>query len=401
MPQLPTSTAEAYGAEDEVKEYRQEEESDEEIDVVNDIKDDLIKEDGPELRKPAFDGYFGSKGIKRVPFNDIPPYYPRPVFPPPGIHVNGPPRPRHPEAFPPTTTQLHFPVNRRVERPHIERVPWPPSRPPPPVLPPPMLPPPWELDHRLPRPPLFSLPFGYPMMPPGMPPHPPQEMIRPHVKKPLNAFLLFMKQHRQEVAAEFTLKESSAINQILGKRWQALDKSEQAKYYEMAREQRERHMELYPGWSARENYNHAPRKRRKRRDKGSEPATKKCRARFGLNQVESWCQPCRRKKKCIRFLEGTAGENAEAPPQEQIEHSNDSADSSDSEGGELLDSKEGLQKLVQDGEKLSGLFETLNDTSISTDTVKSIAETLPNTLSPALSMSIRMASSPIAMEASS
>lgn len=47
MPQLPTSTAEEYGAEDEIKEYRQEED-DGDIDVVNDIKDDLIKEDGPE-----------------------------------------------------------------------------------------------------------------------------------------------------------------------------------------------------------------------------------------------------------------------------------------------------------------------------------------------------------------
>ena len=47
MPQLPTSTAEEFGAEDEIKEYRQEED-DGDVDVVNDIKDDLIKEDGPE-----------------------------------------------------------------------------------------------------------------------------------------------------------------------------------------------------------------------------------------------------------------------------------------------------------------------------------------------------------------
>ncbi|XP_022236139.1 protein pangolin, isoforms A/H/I/S-like [Limulus polyphemus] len=31
---------------------------------------------------------------------------------------------------------------------------------------------------------------------------------------------------------------------------------------------------------------------------------KKCRARFGLDQQSSWCKPCRRKKKCIRYLEG-------------------------------------------------------------------------------------------------
>ena len=51
MPQLPTSTAEEYGAEDEIKQYTQEEgeESDSStVDVVNDIKDDLLNEDGRE-----------------------------------------------------------------------------------------------------------------------------------------------------------------------------------------------------------------------------------------------------------------------------------------------------------------------------------------------------------------
>ena len=32
------------------------------------------------------------------------------------------------------------------------------------------------------------------------------------------------------------------------------NKEEQQKYYEMARKEREKHMVLYPGWSARDNY---------------------------------------------------------------------------------------------------------------------------------------------------
>ncbi len=39
-----------------------------------------------------------------------------------------------------------------------------------------------------------------------------------HVKKPLNAFMLYMKEMRAKVVAECTLKESAAINQILGRR---------------------------------------------------------------------------------------------------------------------------------------------------------------------------------------
>ena len=41
---------------------------------------------------------------------------------------------------------------------------------------------------------------------------------RPYVKKPLNAFMLYMKEQRAQVVAECTLKESAAINQILGRK---------------------------------------------------------------------------------------------------------------------------------------------------------------------------------------
>lgn len=46
---------------------------------------------------------------------------------------------------------------------------------------------------------------------------PQQKEKKPHIKKPLNAFMLFMKEKRAEVIKDCTLKESAAINQILGK----------------------------------------------------------------------------------------------------------------------------------------------------------------------------------------
>uniref|UniRef100_A0A8C5VGN3 Transcription factor 7 like 2 n=1 Tax=Microcebus murinus TaxID=30608 RepID=A0A8C5VGN3_MICMU len=135
-----------------------------------------------------------------------------------------------------------------------------------------------------------------------------EEKKKPHIKKPLNAFMLYMKEMRAKVVAECTLKESAAINQILGRRWHALSREEQAKYYELARKERQLHMQLYPGWSARDNY-----------VEHSEcflnpclslppitdlSAPKKCRARFGLDQQNNWCGPCRRKKKCVRYIQG-------------------------------------------------------------------------------------------------
>uniref|UniRef100_A0A8C1PLT4 Transcription factor 7 like 2 n=1 Tax=Cyprinus carpio TaxID=7962 RepID=A0A8C1PLT4_CYPCA len=146
---------------------------------------------------------------------------------------------------------------------------------------------------------------------------------QPHIKKPLNAFMLYMKEMRAKVVAECTLKESAAINQILGRRWHALSREEQAKYYELARKERQLHMQLYPGWSARDNYGKKKkRKREKQAGEGNEhreyfpnpclslppitdlSAPKKCRARFGLDQQNNWCGPCRRKKKCIRYIQG-------------------------------------------------------------------------------------------------
>uniref|UniRef100_A0A673GTK4 HMG box domain-containing protein n=1 Tax=Sinocyclocheilus rhinocerous TaxID=307959 RepID=A0A673GTK4_9TELE len=126
-----------------------------------------------------------------------------------------------------------------------------------------------------------------------------KEPKKPVIKKPLNAFMLYMKEMRAKVIAECTLKESAAINQILGRRWHALTREEQAKYYELARKERQLHMQLYPSWSARDNYGKKKRRKRdKQQDSGTDPGSpKKCRARFGLKQQTDWCGPCR----CVRL----------------------------------------------------------------------------------------------------
>ncbi|XP_020810001.1 protein pangolin isoform X4 [Drosophila serrata] len=134
---------------------------------------------------------------------------------------------------------------------------------------------------------------------------------KPHIKKPLNAFMLYMKEMRAKVVAECTLKESAAINQILGRRWHELSREEQSKYYEKARQERQLHMELYPGWSARDNYGYVSKKKKRKKDRSTTDSggnnMKKCRARFGLDQQNQWCKPCRRKKKCIRYMEAMNG----------------------------------------------------------------------------------------------
>ncbi|XP_074035073.1 transcription factor pangolin isoform X6 [Leptinotarsa decemlineata] len=137
------------------------------------------------------------------------------------------------------------------------------------------------------------------------------EKKKPHIKKPLNAFMLYMKEMRAKVVAECTLKESAAINQILGRRWHSLSREEQAKYYEKARQERQLHMQLYPGWSARDNYGYGTKKKKRKKERtpieSGGNSMKKCRARYGLDQQSQWCKPCRRKKKCIRYMEAGDG----------------------------------------------------------------------------------------------
>ena len=58
---------------------------------------------------------------------------------------------------------------------------------------------------------------------------------KPHIKKPLNAFMLFMKEKRADVIKECTLKESAAINQILGKMVRKEERVEEGSYKVVSR----------------------------------------------------------------------------------------------------------------------------------------------------------------------
>jgi hypothetical protein len=67
----------------------------------------------------------------------------------------------------------------------------------------------------------------------------------------------------------------------------------------MARDERMKHMQLYPGWSARDNYGVKKKrgtkgtKREKNQGENECVNQKKCRARFGLDQQSNWCKHCK------------------------------------------------------------------------------------------------------------
>jgi len=138
----------------------------------------------------------------------------------------------------------------------------------------------------------------------------------PGIKKPLNAFMLFMQDYRVSVRNESPSKESAAINQKLGKMWRDLPTEKQEEYFERARRIREMHHRLYPNWTAKDNYAINIRKKKRKKEKTAQMrqfreytnsgSLKKCRARYTTDQKDKWCKPCLRKKACIKFKDNPA-----------------------------------------------------------------------------------------------
>ncbi|XP_033976676.1 transcription factor 7-like 1-A [Trematomus bernacchii] len=107
-----------------------------------------------------------------------------------------------------------------------------------------------------------------------------QDNNRPYIRKPLNAFMLYMKEHRDHVKAEVVSERrgTAAVNEILGQRWKAMTEEDKEKYFSQSQEEKRLHAQQNPHWSYSENYGRKIRKRRHARssDKASAPAKKQC-----------------------------------------------------------------------------------------------------------------------------
>lgn len=57
-----------------------------------------------------------------------------------------------------------------------------------------------------------------------------------HVRRPMNAFIIFSMRHRSEVHRLYPNKDNRVASQILGDWWYHLDASEKAPYQQLARE---------------------------------------------------------------------------------------------------------------------------------------------------------------------
>ncbi|CAB1414590.1 unnamed protein product [Pleuronectes platessa] len=91
------------------------------------------------------------------------------------------------------------------------------------------------------------------------------DVSKPYVKKPPNAFMIYRTEQRPTVAAELQSRDCASINKVIGQMWRSLPKEEQAIYYGYADRERELHAQIFPEWSACDNYG-KKRKRIRRKD---------------------------------------------------------------------------------------------------------------------------------------
>ncbi|XP_068163258.1 transcription factor 7-like 2 [Antennarius striatus] len=71
-----------------------------------------------------------------------------------------------------------------------------------------------------------------------------QHHNHPYVKKPPNAFMLFLKEQRPYVHPNIQRQGSGVVNKVLGRKWTSLPKEERDKYYREAWTAREEHMNV-------------------------------------------------------------------------------------------------------------------------------------------------------------
>ncbi|XP_052258795.1 protein capicua homolog isoform X2 [Dreissena polymorpha] len=69
-----------------------------------------------------------------------------------------------------------------------------------------------------------------------------------HIRRPMNAFMIFSKRHRPLVHQRHPNQDNRTVSKILGEWWYALGQEEKQEYHNLARQVKEEHFKAHPEW---------------------------------------------------------------------------------------------------------------------------------------------------------
>ncbi|XP_054717363.1 protein capicua homolog [Uloborus diversus] len=79
-------------------------------------------------------------------------------------------------------------------------------------------------------------------------PKKPVSREKDHIRRPMNAFMIFSKRHRALVHQRHPNQDNRTVSKILGEWWYALEPERKQKYHDLAYEVKEAHFKAYPNW---------------------------------------------------------------------------------------------------------------------------------------------------------
>ncbi|KAJ3598704.1 hypothetical protein NHX12_000727 [Muraenolepis orangiensis] len=110
------------------------------------------------------------------------------------------------------------------------------------------------LPGGLPEPPLLSTPpvkrrtQSLSALPKDGDKNSPGKREKDHIRRPMNAFMIFSKRHRALVHQRHPNQDNRTVSKILGEWWYALGPKEKQKYHDLAFQVKEAHFKAHPDW---------------------------------------------------------------------------------------------------------------------------------------------------------